>query len=71
MNGLAGQASEHEADYREAHEGCDGASVALEVARQAVVCECDVVNAIYPCEVTSRGARPMAGVKSSTFRSMF
>jgi hypothetical protein len=32
-----GQAPEHDADHGEAHEGGDGAGVALEVARQAAV----------------------------------
>ena len=32
-----GQAPEHDADHGEAHEGSDGAGVALEVARQAAV----------------------------------
>jgi len=32
-----GQASEHETDHGEAHEGGDGAGIALEVAREATV----------------------------------
>lgn len=55
MDSLAGQASEQETDYRDAHEGCGGGSVALEVACHEVVCECGVVNAIYLYDVTSRG----------------
>ena len=33
----SGQAPKHEADHRETHEGCDGASVAFKVACQAPV----------------------------------